>query len=413
MNRPVQKDISARSFRDRAGRVNSLLPALLAFALPLSTSAVSGTAILILLLWLLEGRFIEKGREIFSHPVAVAVLAFLALLCLGLLWSDDLAEGLDVVRKHWKIALLPVLLTAIRFEYRSWYLYAFLAGMTVAMVITFLARFGLVQYADVSPTHLTPKTFHVVYNPLLAFAIYLVFHETIWGAARRKPALRYLLLPLAGLMIVNMFITEGRTGQAVFLVLMALLLLQVFADNRIRAILAILLLLPAICITGYLSSPTFRQRVDIARQEIENFQKNPDTSVGMRLLFFRNSLEIIRQYPWGGVGTGDFQSAYAEVNRKRSPASIATDNPHNQYVLVAAMLGLPGLLALLLVFVIMFLQARLVPDEYQRLRFALPLFFLVIMLAESYLRVHETGFLFAVFGAVLYKIEGAGGDIIP
>ena len=401
-----QKISRVRAFRDRAGQVNRLLPALLAFTLPLSTSAVSGTAILILLLWLLEGRFIEKGREIFSHPVALAVLAFLALLCLGLLWSEDRAEGLDVVRKHWKIAMLPVLLTAIRFEYRSWYLYAFLASMTVAMGITFLVRFGLVQYADVSPTHLTPKTFHVIYNPLLAFAIYLTLHEAIWGAAHRKPALRYVLLPLAGLMIVNMFITEGRTGQAVFLVLMALLLLQVFADNRIRAILAILLLLPAICITGYLSSPTFHQRVDTARQEIASFHKNPDTSVGMRLLFFRNSLEIIRQHPWLGAGTGDFQAAYAEINRERSPASIATDNPHNQYVLVAAMLGLPGIFVFLLIFIIMLVQASLIldsSDAFRRLRIALPLFFLVIMPAESYLIVYQTAFFFVLMTAALYK----------
>ncbi|WLE96704.1 MAG: O-antigen ligase family protein [Candidatus Electrothrix communis] len=400
---PTPEQKSPHSFRDRVGQVNSLLPAMLAFAVPLSTSAVSVLAILILLLWLIEGRFIEKGVEIFSHPVTVAVLAFLTLLCLGLLWTDNLATGIEALKDQWKLALLPVFLTAVAYRHRSLYLYAFLGGMTLAMGITFLARFGLVHYADVSPTHLTPKTFHVIYNPLLAFAIYLALHESIWGEARQKPVVRRILLPLAGLMTVNMFMTEGRTGQAVFLVLMGLFLFQIFAKNRLKATIAVFLLLPAICILGYLYSPTFQQRVNTAQQEIKDFKKNPDTSVGMRLLFFQNSLEIIRHHPWLGVGTGDFPSAYAEVNRKRSPASIATDNPHNQYVLVSAMLGLTGILFFLLIFIIMFVQAKLLPDDYRRIRIALPLFFLVIMLAESYLTVYQTAFFFVVMTAALYK----------
>lgn len=81
-----------------------------------------------------------------------------------------MATGIEALKDQWKLALLPVFLTAVAYRHRSLYLYAFLGGMTLAMGITFLARFGLVHYADVSPTHLTPKTFHVIYNPLLAFA---------------------------------------------------------------------------------------------------------------------------------------------------------------------------------------------------------------------------------------------------
>ncbi|MCW5211591.1 O-antigen ligase family protein, partial [Desulfobulbus sp. TB] len=403
---PQQQKNSIRRIRKRAGQINSLLPALLAFALPLSTSAISLLAILILLLWLIEGRFIKKGLAIFSQPVAVAVLAFLTLLCLGLLWTEHLTVGFKTLKDQWKLALLPVLLTTVTYHHRSLYLSAFLLGMTLAMGMTFLAWFDLLHYADVSPTHLTPKTFHVTYNPLLAFAIYLVLHEAIWGRTRfrkRPYIIRVALFGLAGLMTVNMFMTEGRTGQVVFLVLISLLLLQIFRKNRLKAAGAILLVLPVICLIGYFYSPTFQQRVNIAQQEIKNFKTDPDTSVGMRLLFLQNSLEIIRKHPWLGVGTGDFQSAYAEINSTRSPTSIATDNPHNQYVLVGAMLGVVGIFFLLLIFFAMFVQAKIIQDNYQRIRLALPLFFLVIMLAESYLTVYQTAFFFVIMAAVLYK----------
>ncbi|MCI5145121.1 MAG: hypothetical protein D3923_06220, partial [Candidatus Electrothrix sp. AR3] len=390
-----------RRARRGAGRINIWLPALLAFMLPLSTSAVSVLALLILLLWLFEGGFVQKCAEVFFHPLAVALLGFLLLLWLGLLWTQDFSAGLNVLREHWKIALLPIFMTAISYQHRSLYISSFLVGMSLAMLITFLAWFGLIQYADVTPSHLTPKTFHVVYNPLLAFAIYLVLHEALWQ--RKRNIIRGGLFCLAGLMTLNMFITEGRAGQAVFFVLIALLLFQVFRKKRLKAALAIGLLLPMLFVTGYLGSSVFKQRVDMVWEEMAGFKKNPNTSVGLRMQFVQNSFELIRNHPWVGVGTGDFQAAYAQVNQDRSPYAIATDNPHNQYILTTVMLGLPGLLALLLIFTVMFFQAGLIADEGKRIRVAFPLFFLVIMLSESYLKVYETAFFFSLFAAFLYK----------
>ena len=390
-------------FRLRAGRINTWLPVLLAFCLPLSTSALSILAVLILLLWLIEGNFIEKVSEIFSNPVTVSVLAFLAVLVIGLLWSPDIGTGLEVLQARWKIAMLPVFLTAISCTRRGLYIKGFLAGLVTALCITFLVWFDLIHYADVTPTHLTRKTFHVVYNPLLAFGIYLVLHEALWS--QRKPVLRLGLFILASVMIFNMFITEGRAGQLVFFVLVALLLFQIFRKKKMKAVLAIFLLLPTIFAAGYGLSPVFRQRLDTARYEISQFKDNPDTSIGLRLLYWQNSWEIIRQHPWFGVGTGGFREAYARVNQERSPLSFATDNPHNQYVLVATMAGIPGILSLLVIFAVMFRQAFVMRDDLQRVRYAFPLFFLTIMLTESYLKVYETAFFFVLFSAVLYKKE--------
>ncbi len=389
------------SFPDRLARINSVLLALLAFALPLSTSAVSLLALSSLLLWLLEGRYREKLAEVLFTPVAAALLFYLAWVCLGLLWTEDTMQGLHGLQDHWKLAMLPIFLTAIRHPKRL-YLFAFAAGMGVAMLLTFLAWFDLIRYADVTPKHLTPGTFHVIYNPLLAFALYLVLHEALWGQLQRR--IRLALFALVPVMVINMFITEGRTGQAAFMVLLVLLLSQIFQGNRLKAVAAVAFFLPFLCTTSYWASPVFQQRVNLALQEVRIFRENPNTSVGLRLQFFLNSLVLIQQQPCLGVGTGGFEAAYAVVNQERSPHSIATDNPHNQYLLSAAMLGLPGLLALLLIFAAMLLQAFTAPDRHwQRLRVAFPLFFLVIMLAESYLKVYQTAFFFSLMAAVLYK----------
>ena len=390
--------------QDGAARLQAWLLPILALVLPLSTSGVTITALLILLAWMVEGRFWEKGKEILANPLCLAVLALLALMVMGVFWSPDLASGLQELKKNWKIALLPVLLTAAAKSSRRTVLWSYVLGLSLAVALTLLVRAGLVRYGDVSPTHLTHGTFHVVYNPLLALGIYLVLHEMIWGGYNRW--LRLGQACLAAVMIGDMFITEGRTGQLVFFVLMGLLMVQVLADRGVRilpGLAAALVVVPLLFLTGYRLSPVFQARVRTACAEVACFQENPGTSVGMRLLFWRNSLRIIRAHPWLGVGTGGFRQAYEQVNREFSPAQIATDNPHNQYILVMIMLGLPGLISLLLIFAVMFRQAVRLDPRWRRVRVAFPLFFLVIMLTESYLKVYETGFLFSLFGAVFYR----------
>ena len=390
------------SLRRGAATINGWLPLLLAFSLPLSTSVISVSALLILLLWLVEGNFAAKLREIMANPVCVALLVYLGLHLLGMLWTDNMAEGLAMLDKQWKLALMPVFLTTVRYDRRRWYVAAFVAGMGVAVLLTYLAWFGLLHYSDITTTHLTHGTFHVVYNPMLALAIYLVLHEVLWGGL--GSAARLALAVVAGLMILDMFITEGRAGQLVFFVLMALLLLQRLRRRLALGLLLCLVLLPLSFAVSYQLSPTFRHRVDQVGSEIAAFKVNPKTSVGLRLLFWRNSLEIIRVHPLFGVGTGDFQDAYARVNRVRSPAMVATDNPHNQYVLVLCQFGILGLASLLVLFAVQFRQAARIRDGWQRVRVAFAVFFLTIMLTESYLVVYETGFLFALLGAVFHKL---------
>ncbi len=385
-----------------AGRLNRILPVLLACALPLSTSAVSVLSLCILLFWLLEGNFRQKWHVVKANPVAIVVLAYLCVLVIGLLWSPNIKAGLHVLQARWKIALLPVFLTAINSDRRSFYTWGFLAGLAAAMFMTYLAWFGILHYSDISEHHLTHNTFHVVYNPLLAFGIYLVLHEAVWGKVSKN--FRLGLFLAASIMTFNMFITEGRAGQLVFFVLIALLMFQLFSGNRVKAVAAVCLLVPVMFYGGYRLSPVFHNRVDTARHEIARFRTNPNTSVGQRLQFWCNSWQIIRQHPILGVGTGGFQAAYADINHELSPTCVATDNPHNQYVLVAAMVGIPGIIALLMIFAVMFRQAWLSHDHWRRVRFAFPLFFLTIMLTESYLKVYETGFFFSLFAAVFYAV---------
>ena len=121
--------------QQRLDQVHFWLLLLLAFCLPLSTSAVSMAAVLIIVCWVAEGRFREKFQEIVASPLCIAVLVYLGVLLIGLLWADSFSDGMEAIRKQWKILLAPIFLTAVRWDRRWWYVTAFIAGVTATMAV--------------------------------------------------------------------------------------------------------------------------------------------------------------------------------------------------------------------------------------------------------------------------------------
>ena len=58
-----------------------------------------------------------------------------------------------------------------------------------------------------------------------------------------------------------------------------------------------------------------------------------ETSVGQRLEFYINSLQIVRKNPLFGNGTGSFVKSYAKQGK--GSTMEATVNLHNEYLVVA------------------------------------------------------------------------------
>lgn len=375
----------------------------IAFFLPISTSVISILAVLLVLGWSLEGQFVDKWQEIRGNPVCMAVIAYVGMFVVGLLWSDHLGAGVALVLKQWKIALLPIFLTTLSLEHRWRSIVALFAGIASVLLLILFAAWGVLPPAVQEYRWLqTPLKNHIVFTPMLAFAIYWLIHHTLW--VETVSWRRWAMLILAGVMGCGVFMTIGRAGHLAFCVLMVLLVVQYYRKNLLRGAVLTLLLFPVVLGSAYGLSSSFRDRINLVASNLADYRSNPATSVGLRLLYWRNSWELVRQSPWFGVGTGDFKSTYAQVNERMSPTMYPTDNPHNQYLFVTTQLGMVGLVSLLAIFVAQIVQARWSTDGWQRLRLAFPVFFLVIMLTESYLRTSSSGFFFSLVSAILYKM---------
>ena len=233
-------------YRQKIAQINFWLLLLLAFCLPLSTSAVSVTALLIMVCWLIEGGFREKFQEIVASPICIAVLVYVAVLLVGLCWSDSLQEGLGAIKKQWKVFLVPIFLTTILWERRWWYVTAFVAGVTVTMLLIFLDYFQLLQVIGFSLLDFIFKQplIQLVYAPMLAFAIYLLLHQLLWGGMKGLPW--WCMLIFTSLLLVNMFITRGRAGQLRLLRAVGAAAVSVLSRNVLKALLLVVVMFPLI-----------------------------------------------------------------------------------------------------------------------------------------------------------------------
>ncbi len=384
----------------KAAQAVSPLLMLLAFFIPLSTSASSVAAMLVILAWLLSGDYKEKFSEIGRNPLAIAILCYIALNIIGLLWTEDMHWGIKIVKKQWKLLLFPIFLTATRKEHIPYYLIAFIGGIFIIACKAYLVWLGLITLPPGS-IHTTVGTSHIYYNPLLALVIYILLQRLLFFKNSRVASCLLTILVL--FFTCNMFITAGRTGQAVFFILLIVLLFQFFYKKSKTKLFLSLLFIPLLAGAIYQFSPTFKHRINTAIAEAQDMQSQVLTSVGGRLWFLQNSWRLLKQNKLTGVGTGDFPIEYAKINNRYSPKMQTTNNPHNQYLLTAIQFGMAGLILLLAIFGSQFLFARSHMDSFSQLRMAFLIFFLVIMLAESYLLIHATGLLFSLFCAFLYK----------
>jgi O-antigen ligase len=377
----------------------------LAFLLPLTVFGGNLVIVLICILWIISGDYKSKFNQIIKNRLMLASIIFFCIHVIGLIWTEDFSWGLHVVHKMWYfIGLFPILYTLVRKDYIAHYISAFLIAILLTEVVSYLIWFEVIEpFKNARLDNPTPFMSHISFNPILTFAIYLVSHEIFFNKKLSKLKLFfYSFFSIS--MSISMFITGGRAGQVVFFIMLAILIFQIFNKQKIKALLVLSIMTPIIFLTAYHSSPIFMERFDAAINDVIIYSDNNDTSVGQRITFMNNSLDVIKQNLIIGVGTGDFPNEYKKINQINSPDLPNATNPHNMYILVLTQLGIVGLASMLSIF---YYQIKLSFNSSNRLirdtGFTLPLLFLVLMLSDSYLLGHFTSLMFVFFSSFLYK----------
>ena len=388
----------------------------LGFSIPISVALDSLLALAILLAVLLTigypGKHALMCRRakwpdaIRANPVAWLAIALFGLYVTGCAYSignqEDILSSLGKAARLMFIPLLVIVFQDEATRRRAWY--GFIGAMLFTLTLSYLLRLGVLpQGGIVRGDAANPVIFklHITHNLFMAFTAFACTIQARYAATPRR---RGIWLALALLAAFNvLFMVQGRTGQ---LVLLVLLVYMGIAWLRWRGVAIALATIGALAALAYaLPSSSLHQRAALAYHEFSAAQPNvaasTSSSVGQRMEFYRNTLEIVRQRPLLGAGTGGFRQAYAD--QVQDTGRLATHNPHNEYLMVAAQLGLAGLLLLLALFAVQWRAAARLPTmREQVLARGMVLSIMVASAVSSTLIDHAEGWFYVWMSGLLF-----------
>lgn len=314
-----------------------------AIAAPISTAVASIASVVLLVFWLLSGQALQTLKLSWQQPLGKMILLFIAWLLIGTLYADtDWHSKLETL-SSWKKLLYVFLLLGV-FQPSQWqkrFVYSYFIAMVVAGIIAIplwaldlIVREG--REAGIFMTnHATQSTAFVA---ALLCAIFLV-QEPL------APRQKYAIWAGIALFLFNIFfISTGRSGYLAVPIAAVFAFGSIYGYRKLPRIIGI----AAILLVAFgLSSSTLQERFRLAWDEQASYQSSKElTSVGIRVVFYQNTLELIEKAPWLGYGTSSFKPTYSNYASAKSQGwqGISTSDPHNQYLFVWLENGLVGLL---------------------------------------------------------------------
>ena len=366
----------------------------LAFAAAvLSTALLSVATALVIVFWLLSGRFAATWRRVKTEPVVWMVLGLLGLSLLGMAYTPaPLNEALEGAGKYAKLALLPLavfLMDDVRWVKRA--LYAFLGALALAVFASYLEGYGLTPDWTAKGDS-TAFAGHITLSLFEALGAFIAF-----TLARFEPQRRLFWVVLGVFFLSHLFILNtGRTGQVLALAMLAVLMFQMlrWKGVLIGGVAAALLIAAA-----WFGSAQFQQRLLVGAQDLQQYEQGESrNSLGARLDFWSNSLKIIQDKPLGGHGTASLKSVYPAY---ASQNGWLTDNPHNEFLMVTIQWGVLALLLLLGLFIAMAQASTRLTPEAGAIMWGVLTAYALGGLFNSLLLDHREGMMFAMLVGVL------------
>jgi O-antigen ligase len=396
--------------------IYQLLFLALMFALPIHSKLVPPIISLIGINWILEFNFRQKYKRIVASPYSKYLLSFgllYILYAIGALYSTQMESqkgalfNLEIKLSLW---VFPLLFTTLDFgmfkaNFRSRMLYAYIAGCLISVLLIFNnAVFSYFQtqstdvfyYIKLGFTH-HPSYLALYYTFAIAVLITWIFSHPGGNTSKRNTA--FFLILVFQLFIVLLSSKAGIMATALlYMLIIAYLILK--REKRLK------MLASAVLLTVFLLTLSFfpksYSRFFNAEQAIENA---PDTSTQdgsvARVMVWQSSLEIIKEHPFFGVGTGDVEPELMKIYKEKN-IRIALDetlNAHNQYLQTFIALGVVGFLLLI---AILLVPAWYAFQQKHLLYMAFLAIFAFNMLVESMLERQAGVTFYAFFNSFLF-----------
>ena len=375
--------------------ITLLLPLTL-FFLPISSSLKSILFGASLVSILLVKPYRTHILQCFSMPVVRRVFYFYFFILLAAIWSPaSFHQKLFVLEKYSRFLYLPILMVGFQHQKtRQASLYAFIAAMCFVCGLSTLKHLGFLNQFAFDPNFVFRN--HIITGIMASFAAYLA--AVFCYRAKGQQKLYYL--PIIFLLSYQvLFVGSGRTGYVIYCVLFLTFFAQFCSFKKLVLSTS---LFASLITFSYLNSDIMQTRVSDTIHQVKSYQTdNKNTELGLRFQFHHFAFELFKRHPIIGNGSASFTYLFSKENpvpfwtnikgKHEGPHRLL--EPHSQYWLVAAELGLVGLL-LYALFWGGFIRCISTLSDMKPIAIALAACFLTGTLTDSLLFYSGTGYFF-------------------
>jgi len=313
------------------------------FFMPLGTAPTFLFMALTICFWIFSGEYTEKINTLVSNKFAQSVFIFVLIFFLGVIYSNaDYEEIIYQISKYTKLFFILVGLSLIKD--RKWQKLG-INIFCVAMLITLLLSLTSVIFplnfikgtsGGASNNHFVFKD-HIAQNLLMSYFVLVMLVKS-----QETPSIvnKYISIGIAFLAIIDIvFFVQGRTGY-ISLAANILLFLVYFSPSKKIGLNIAVTVLASFLLFSF--SKNFTSRIELAATEFQNKDSKQLTSVGQRVEFFTKSLELIKEKPILGWGTGSYAQQFCRVAISDEWCQAGKFHPHNQFMAIGVQLGLLG-----------------------------------------------------------------------
>lgn len=319
--------------------IGGYIAVLLVLTLPFSTALTLVFSAALLLLWISSAQFMSLPIFIKQNPLALLALLLFFYLAFGVTYTTASPENaFSTLSKYRELLLLIVLPPFFQSEFiRRWAWNAFIIASIVTIFGSYAIYFGLIDYMQPMDPSIKNRITHSL---LVAFFAFFCVHKSLQAGKYRLLYIALIILCIHNLF----FLVSGRTGQLIFLLLMLLFYIQRFSTKKAVLLIIFTVTLLSVFVTYSDSANRINEGFSRTQNYLHSDKGETNTSEGQRLTFWKHSLTLISENPWLGHGTGSYPTEYSRVAAK---TDIASNNPHNEYLMITIQTGIVGLLLFL------------------------------------------------------------------
>ena len=281
-----------------------------------------------------------------NQPLLLVSGLFISLLFVDCFYSvAPLKETLESIWGWRKILLLPIGL--ILFNDTLWknkFAYSLMIFVSIASL--FCISFYLLDLnihgqepGVLIRNHATQGMIFSV--TLFLMGVFLLFKKSILPI-RSLWILGFMLIILS----VLVYMTPGRSGYLAFMVVTVYFGYLLLREKHYKILSGVVLLSSILLLT----SPVVQDRIELGVKEMQHVDPTniESSSMGMRMVLWKHTIELIQDRPLLGVGTGGFEEAYSQkIKDNPDWEKNIMHDPHNQFLKIWVEMGIFGLMIFL------------------------------------------------------------------